>query len=76
MKILVPALENKFAVKPNNKEEAIVPMKIIEPLLETEQINEILILKSAVIIIAYVERYHDGHEFSEEVLQRCITLFT
>jgi hypothetical protein len=76
MAILVPALENKFSVIPTSKEDAIAPLKIIEPLLESETISELLIVKSSVIILTYVERYHNGYVFSEEVLNRCITLFT
>jgi hypothetical protein len=75
MEIMKPALDNKFSVMPTNKDEAIAPLRIIEPLLESESISETLIVKSSVIILSYVEKYHNGYDFSEEVLERCITLF-
>jgi hypothetical protein len=76
LEIMVPALNNIFGIHPAMKEEAIVPLKILEPLLEQEVLVEKLLMEISVTVLGYVERYKDDKELSKEIMHRCITPFS
>ena len=75
MEYLVPAINNIFGVHPVSKQEAIMPMLILEPLLQREKLSEVLLQEVTVTVLSYAERYKEDKELSEDVLFKCSQIF-
>ena len=74
--LVVSAMTQIFSLNPQDLDEALRPLYVLENLLDNEHLCDRMLIDLTVPLLVYVKHHHNNPEFSVDLIDKCYSIIT